>query len=218
MSNQKKWTKEEEDFLIEYYATMGATWCSQELHRSKYSISIKASRLNLKRNGDFRYDRPDAPDGYIACFHCKQILPEGQFYKKKSDGSYGKKTNLCRSCNQDNARRHYRTNKDKIHARLHKNPLKTILCNIKTRAKMNNIPFNLTEDDLYLPKYCPVLGIEIIPFDNSDHSPSVDRFIPELGYVRDNCRVISKRANHIKSNATFEEIEKLYNWMKINKK
>ena len=41
-------------------------------------------------------------------------------------------------------------------------------------------------------------------------SPSLDKIIPSLGYVKDNIWVISYRANTIKNNCTFEEIEKLY--------
>jgi len=213
MSSIKSWNKEEEQLIIENYPIMGGEWCAKKLKRSKRSVLMKANRLGLKRDGDFRYDRPEAPDGYIACFSCKQVLPEGYFYKKKSDGSYGKKTNLCKSCNQESARRHYKNNKEKLQRRRNENPVKTLLKNIKTRAKANNIPFNLTEEDLSLPKTCPVLGIEIIPFDNSGNSPSVDRFIPELGYIKNNCQIISLRANKIKNNATLEEIEKLYHWM-----
>jgi hypothetical protein len=214
MSMQKRWNSEEEKVLVENYAIMGARWCAEKLGRGLQSVMIKANRLGIKRDGDFRYDRPEAPDGYVACWNCKEILPEGQFYSKNKDGSYGKKTNLCRACNQEAARRYYKNNKEKYERIRKDNPIKVLLKNIKARAKKNNIPFDLNEDDLFLPDTCPVLGIKIIPFDNSGNSPSVDRFIPELGYVRGNCQIISKRANKIKNNATIEEIEKLYLWMR----
>lgn len=214
MSSQKSWTKKEENLLLEKYSIMGGRWCAKELDRSIDSVNVKANRLGLKRNGNFRYQRPEAPEGYIACFHCKQILPEGQFYKKENDGSYGKKTNLCKSCTQEAGRRYYHNKKEQYERRRKENPIKALLKNIKARAKANNIPFDLTEEDLTLPKTCPVLGIDIIPFDNSDNSPSVDRFVPHIGYVKGNCQIISKRANSIKNNATLDEIEKLYHWMR----
>ena len=40
-------------------------------------------------------------------------------------------------------------------------------------------------------------------------SPSLDRIVPELGYVKGNIRVISNRANHLKSDATLEEHRKI---------
>ena len=64
-----------------------------------------------------------------------------------------------------------------------------------------------------IPENCPVLGI---PLDSSsgDNVPSVDRFDPSKGYTPDNVNVISNRANSLKNNATVEEIEQLYNWVK----
>jgi hypothetical protein len=54
------------------------------------------------------------------------------------------------------------------------------------------------------------LGITISTNENKNHSPSLDRIFPELGYTKGNVRVISWRANWIKNNSTIEEIEKLY--------
>jgi len=95
------------------------------------------------------------------------------------------------------------------------NPLRITLFGIRNRCKRKNIYFNLDIDDLKEPSHCPVLGI---PLDrrNSDHAPSVDRFDNNKGYTKDNINIISQRANRVKSDATLEEIEKLYRWMKKN--
>ena len=71
-----------------------------------------------------------------------------------------------------------------------------------------------------IPTECPVLGIKLnlkIPNrgDRGDNlrnydSPSLDKIIPSLGYAKGNIWVISYRANTIKNNCTFEEIQKLY--------
>ncbi len=42
-----------------------------------------------------------------------------------------------------------------------------------------------------------------------DDSPSLDKIIPKLGYVKGNVWVVSNKANRIKSNATIEELELL---------
>ena len=39
-----------------------------------------------------------------------------------------------------------------------------------------------------------------------DNSPNLDRIFPKKGYVPGNVRVISQRANRIKSDATVEEM------------
>lgn len=41
----------------------------------------------------------------------------------------------------------------------------------------------------------------------NEDSPSIDKVIPELGYVRGNVWVISNKANRIKNNATLEELK-----------
>lgn len=43
--------------------------------------------------------------------------------------------------------------------------------------------------------------------------PSLDRFIPANGYVIGNIRVISFRANRIKSDATLEEMRRVLSYM-----
>lgn len=78
----------------------------------------------------------------------------------------------------------------------------------KTRAKSKNITFDITIDDIQAPITCPVLGIEL-GWSNKkteQNSPSLDRIIPELGYVRGNVMVISYRANALKSNAMPHEL------------
>ena len=42
-----------------------------------------------------------------------------------------------------------------------------------------------------------------------DDSPSLDRIVSSLGYVKGNIRVISYKANRVKSNATLEELRKV---------
>jgi hypothetical protein len=86
------------------------------------------------------------------------------------------------------------------------------------RAKKHGLPFTITIEDVVIPERCPVLGIEIKvnPEGNAmwDHSPSLDKIIPELGYVPGNVAVISWRANRIKGQASLEEIEKVFNYIK----
>jgi hypothetical protein len=67
----------------------------------------------------------------------------------------------------------------------------------KTRAKRDGLPFDITYQDVIIPAHCPVLGIELEPcvgtHGPSDNSPSIDKIIPELGYVKDNIRVTAVR-------------------------
>jgi hypothetical protein len=62
-----------------------------------------------------------------------------------------------------------------------------------------------------------VLGI---PLDFScvgkskDSSPTLDRFYPNKGYVKNNIAIMSWRANTLKCDATVDELEKVVLWMK----
>jgi len=93
-------------------------------------------------------------------------------------------------------------------------PEQFMLIAARSRAKAKNIPFNLLLEDVVIPKLCPVLGIPLILGNGgtSDNSPTLDRIIPELGYIKGNIAVISWRANRIKSNATPAEIFKVWQY------
>ena len=88
---------------------------------------------------------------------------------------------------------------------------KVMLNAARFRAKKQNVPFDLAEEDIVLPDCCPVLGIEFERGDGkwASGSPSLDRMIPELGYVKGNVRVISWRANNLKSDGTAEEFDRI---------
>jgi len=93
----------------------------------------------------------------------------------------------------------YTLNYNKTH------PSKILLYAAKQRAKRNNLPFNLTEQDICIPKHCPVFGFEIQSQygkgKQCDVSPTLDRINPKLGYVVGNVIVVSHLANRLKSDA-----------------
>jgi hypothetical protein len=91
----------------------------------------------------------------------------------------------------------------------------------KQRAKKKQLPFDLDEEYLksIIPDKCPVLGVSLKrgvgKFDSC--SPSLDRIVPELGYVKGNVRVISDRANRIKRDATLEELRAIVKYVEETK-
>lgn len=98
--------------------------------------------------------------------------------------------------------RRYRLN------RIQTNPAHELIRSAKERATRLGIPFALDVSDIQIPDVCPVFGTPLSRGDGSHHahSPSIDRVIPALGYVPGNVRVISRRANTIKNDATAEEL------------
>jgi hypothetical protein len=91
----------------------------------------------------------------------------------------------------------------------------SLLRNCKSRAKQKGLAFNLEAIDVLVPDLCPVLGIPLVPRSGSfhDNSPSIDRLIPEKGYVKGNVKVISYRANRIKCHATIDDIRLILAYM-----
>lgn len=100
------------------------------------------------------------------------------------------------------------------------NPIRTIFNVAKYRAKKIGLPFNINENDIIIPEFCPILGIKLIfnfgAANGQENSPSLDRVVPELGYVKGNIQVISHRANTIKSFGTIDDHKKIVEYMRAN--
>ena len=122
----------------------------------------------------------------------------------------------CKDCERKRIIRDYR-----------KRPYIQIYSAIKIRAKRKNIPFKISQEYLKnlllnAPKKCPALGIKMTISAahpnasriKSDSSPSVDRIIPEKGYVEGNLVVVSDLANKIKTDATPDQIRKVADYYK----
>lgn len=90
----------------------------------------------------------------------------------------------------------------------------------KKRALEKNIPFSIDLNDIIIPTVCPVLNVPFVINDSGrgpgDYSPSLDRIIPELGYVKNNIKVISFKANRIKSDADVVDLKKVLEYVEHN--
>jgi hypothetical protein len=135
-----------------------------------------------------------------VCKKCNTLKSVTEFYKQGQ--GYQR---VCKVC--DNARRKTCYEQcDKDHHSLK---------SIKSRAVARGIPFNLDIEDISFPSVCPVLGLELSREvgGKSVASPSVDRIIPSLGYVKGNVQVISELANRMKSDATPEQLILFAEWV-----
>ena len=124
-------------------------------------------------------------------------------------------------CNQKcskawHKRQYYQRNKIEIgniekvrRKKISQSPINRMFKNAKNRSSLKGLPFNIQLSDITIPDICPVLGIKIKAGDKfvGDCSPTLDKIVPSLGYVKGNIRVISHRANRLKCDATVEEIE-----------
>lgn len=94
---------------------------------------------------------------------------------------------------------------------------KVLWSNLKASAKKRNIEFNLSPSDLDeigIPLTCPILGIPLKfhKGKQQDDSISFDRIDSEKGYSIDNIVVVSYRVNKLKSDASYTEMEKIFNF------
>jgi len=96
---------------------------------------------------------------------------------------------------------------------LSKTPEYVMFYDARKRAHASGVPFSIQPEDIVIPDRCPVLGIALSRDGHRDSSPSLDRIIPSHGYVPGNVRVISFRANRIKSDATIEELRAVLAYM-----
>lgn len=126
----------------------------------------------------------------------------------------------CVECNIAKSRKQRSRHSKRINAtkraynRLH--PARNMLAHAKKRAKTSGVPFSITAADIAIPESCPVLGIILSIGNGNMHSgsPTLDRIIPELGYVSGNVAVISQRANMLKSDGSLAEHTQLCDWLR----
>ena len=165
------------------------------------------------------------------CTKCGEEKPLEEFSRNKQ-GKYGRRA-FCKECEhkiQNSPERLTRRNelrklrRENDEYRLARNLKdtetrhnnedsikKALVRAAKARAKKKGIPFDITIEDFILPEKCPLLEIPLtVGYGSSqENSYSLDKIIPDLGYVKGNVWVISNKANMIKNNASLEELKLL---------
>ena len=148
----------------------------------------------------------------LYCNKCNEYRPITEFYIRRSKKSWRKdilnqsRQTHCKSC------------ATKIYVQ--KDQELKMLYSARKHSKEKGVECTLNQSDIKIPSHCPVLGIELRPrlglgvpnCRELTHSPSIDRIDNNKGYTPDNICVISTRANHLKSNGTIEEFEKIVSY------
>ena len=92
--------------------------------------------------------------------------------------------------------------------------IKSLVRAANTRAIKKGLPHGLEWTTLEIPEYCPVMPWVKLVYDGSDKwkAASLDRIKPELGYVNGNVRIMSLRANVMKSASSENELVAFGEW------
>lgn len=87
----------------------------------------------------------------------------------------------------------------------------------RSRAKLANLEFSISVDDINVPEQCPIMGFPLQRHVGTSggrpNSPSLDRIDNTKGYTPDNIQVISHLANQMKSSATPKQMIKFADWV-----
>lgn len=139
----------------------------------------------------------------IKCEVCEKEQPKSCYsYNDRKLGAKSGYRTICKKCSRNAKVREIRDRDWKYRAN------EIIFMNAKARAKKSNITFDIERKDIIIPDVCPVLGLTLQrETKNKWHNaPSIDRIDNTKGYTKDNIMVISRRANILKKDATFDEL------------
>lgn len=86
----------------------------------------------------------------------------------------------------------------------------------KDRARKRNIEFSITREWVESRLALAICAATAVPFDLTEtttrqnpRAPSLDRINPKLGYIADNCRIVTWIFNRAKGDNTDEDVRKM---------
>ena len=142
-----------------------------------------------------------------TCITCSETKPASEFHRdKKTKSGFKGQCKVCHSA----CEKRFRMDR----------PFYKSLYNARKRARARDLPFSITEE--YLESIwtgvCPVFQVRLnLPSyggnERTTAKPSLDRLVPDKGYVPGNVIWISFKANSIKSDATSEEVQAVATWL-----
>jgi hypothetical protein len=177
-----------------------------------YKLRGKRNYNNLSR-WDTELDTPCCL--LMPCATCNELKPITNFYLRP-------KANSGRRDIFGNIRQH-RCKECENAAYLNLDPRRKLLYPARKRAKQKGLECSIGLEDIYIPRSCPVLGIELRSNIGSgagggaeyDPAPTLDRIDNAKGYTKDNICVISKKANMLKGEMTIDEVKALISYFAL---
>ena len=188
-----------------YFGNATSSYCSKKCKKENF---VPSSGLLKKWKGI-------APVKFRFCKLCNTDK-RYDFYREVHNTNHGwldiqnkRRYSMCIDCEND--RQKFDRNKF---------PEKRLFLLARRRAKTQKLPFDITKKYIksIWPKdnKCPILGTVFKSGKvNKYQLPSLDKIIPQKGYIKGNVAVISYRANQIKSDVVdFSVFDKIYKFYK----
>lgn len=144
----------------------------------------------------------------------KQYHENKEYYKEYYQQTKERQAEARRRRKEADPEKYKKIGRDCYYRNKDKNLVPQMLWKAKTRANHKGIEFDLTPEDVFVPEYCPVLGVKI-ERGSKDCGPELDRKDITKGYVKGNAFVISGRANRLKSDATLEELRAIVKYLEF---
>lgn len=148
--------------------------------------------------------------GELYCHTCNQYKPISEFNKGEKNKSRLNYSRECKECESKRKTIEFANvtcdNKNKF--------LKRLTYGCKTRALKHKLKYNLTPEfiiSLYDKQNgkCALSGIDMTTIMQSGkkiYNASIDRIIPNLGYIQSNVRLVCSQVNMMRSNLEDSEV------------
>lgn len=151
----------------------------------------------------------------VSCNESKIISDFFNYYKTRSKPTYRKQCKACQATTASKQRLRNKFNNAEHHS------IREKLNGARKRAKEQGLEFNITIEDLMpFPSHCEILGLEltykVFGNDRPDNGVSLDKIVPSRGYTKENVRIISMRANRLKSDLDLDTILKIKEYIERN--
>lgn len=159
------------------------------------------------------------------CHKCSSDIPKPDWYY-----SVRGRDSMCKSC-----RKNYRKSEKREHTKKYiserkehykqlndewrknnpdyqkkwtkKCPESQLLRSARQRAKQKNMECTITQNDIHIPKICPVFKVPLVK--GTEYAPSLDRIDNTKGYTPENIVVVSRKANVMKNNGSVQDLKML---------
>ena len=190
--------------------------CSQDLdltsefwHKNKarpngFATMCKSCSAESRRSDKFKLKL----EGFKACTSCSVVLPN-EDYHSHGDGALRSECKPCRAKREKAVRLRNKASGDIMYT------VRELLYSARRRSKKYGYKFDLKLEDIETPELCPVYGLKLQYNETTsrDLSASLDRIVPNKGYVKGNVVIISGIANRHKSDMTEYQLKQVLGYV-----